>query len=626
VGTAKPRLFDGTGHLPSYLMFPRRQATVWGSFFLVLITGILYGPVRNFPFINFDDDVYVSKNVHVRPGLNAGTVSWSLTATAASNWHPLTWLSHALDCQIFGLNPGGHHLTNLLLHCINVVLLYLLLKVATGKPGRSLLVAALFALHPINVESVAWIAERKNLLSTMFFFLCLGAYGWYANKPGLGRWLVVAGAFILGLASKPMVVTLPFVLLLLDYWPLRRWKVPPQRMTRDVSEASQTSRPSERKKPSKSESALSRLLLEKVPLLLLSAASGAITLLAQKNAIRSLAKLSLIARLNNSVWAYGMYIWKTFWPARLAVFYPHPATALSFWKVALSGIFLVLATGQVWQRHRRQPYLATGWFWYLGTLVPVIGIVQVSDQAMADRYGYLPLIGIFVMFGWSVGEWADRKGLSIPWRAFGSSVLLATLALASRRQIDYWQSSEALWKHTLQVTGPNLVAENNLADALFVSGRLEEALPHFRSAVRLDSSNANRHINLGAALAEEGDIEGALQEYEAAARLATDRLLKARAYESLAALYAAQSRYTDVRESYHRALSLDPEHAPDLIQQVSGSVAADPSAAGYLQLGLLLEESGNTRGAWDAYREALRREPGSEQAAEFLARPGISAE
>ena len=445
---------------------------------LALLTLALYNPVNRHPFVNYDDDRYVINNPHVRQGLTADTFTWALTSTEQANWHPLTWMSHALDCSMFRLNPAGHHFTSILLHVVNVVLLFLLFMWGTGRFGPSLFVAALFALHPINVESVAWVAERKNVLCTMFFFLTLWAYGWYARKPDWKRYLAVAALFVAGLASKPMVITLPFVLLLMDYWPLAR--------LRSVSAEA-----------NKNTFSWSRLTLEKLPLLALSAASAVITMQAQRTggAIRTTAEFSLGARIATAIWAYAMYLWKMVWPARLAPLYPHPADSLATWQVLVAAAVLLAISAMVW-RLRSRRYLPVGWLWFLGTLVPVIGLVQVGEAAMADRYAYIPLIGIFVMIAFGFADWAESKQLGF-WPAIPAALILAALAFATHRQIGYWQSNEDLWAHTLAVTQNNFVAEDNLGGALTLEGKEEDAYPHFEAAARINPKDPLSRGNLG---------------------------------------------------------------------------------------------------------------------------------
>jgi protein O-mannosyl-transferase len=401
---------------------------------LASATIALYFPVIDHPFLVLDDRDYVVANSHVHDGLSWNTIKWAFTSNEAANWHPLTWLSHALDYQFFALNPAGHHLDSVLLHALNAVLLFLLLVWGTKRTGPSLLVAALFALHPINVESVAWIAERKNVLSTLLALLAIAAYAWYCRRPDWRRYLLVAALFAAGLMAKPMVITLPFVFLLLDYWPLERTP-----LAGGSGSASSNDFP---------RMTISRLLLEKVPLLFLSAASALLTLNAQRVAERTFAELPLGIRIGNAVVAYGLYLWKAIWPARLA-FYPHAVSSLPAWEWILSALVLLGVTLLV-VYFRRQRYLPVGWFWFLGTAVPVIGMVQVGEYAMADRYAYVPLIGIFVAFAWGVADLAKACHVRTVWLAIVSVCALAVLSSVTYRQIDFWGSDYQLWAHTLE--------------------------------------------------------------------------------------------------------------------------------------------------------------------------------
>jgi hypothetical protein len=425
---------------------------------LVVVTLALYNPVNRHVFVNYDDDRYVTENPHVRDGLSTSTISWALTSTEQANWHPLTWLSHALDYQLFHLNPTGHHFTSVLIHAANAVLLFLLLVYVTGRAGPSLFVALLFALHPINVESIAWIAERKNVLSTFFFLATISTYFWYAQKVSWQRYLAVIVLFAFGLMSKPMVVTLPFVLFLLDCWPLGRIQGSP------VAALQVGPRP------------LSGLIAEKLPLLALSAGSAVITMEAQQagGAMRSTVQFSLGVRLENAVVAYAMYLWKTIWPSRLAPLYPHPGDSLAAWQVAASMLVLAVITGTV-LRFRAKRYLVTGWLWFLGTLVPVIGLIQVGDQAMADRYAYIPVIGIFVMIAWSAADLADAHHVGLVPRLVPAACILLALSVATYRQLSYWSNSYDLWTHALAVTDRNFIAQDNLGGALLLLGKAEEA-------------------------------------------------------------------------------------------------------------------------------------------------------
>ncbi len=513
------------------------------SLLLAVFTFILYSPVRGFSFVNYDDDGYVTENTHVQAGLTGDTIVWALTSTEHDNWHPLTWLSHALDYDLFGLSPGAMHLTNVLLHALNVVLLFLLLQRATGFTGRSLLVAALFAAHPMNVESVTWIAERKNVLSTFFLLLTIGVYGWYAHKPTVKRYLAVAGLFALALMSKPMVVTLPCALLLLDFWPLNRvegWsKIPP---------------PPEEQIPQLS---FSRLALEKLPLLALSAGDALLTMLAQRKGGAIHLFLPFGVRLENAVYAYAMYIWKAFWPAHLAVFYPHPGRSLTALQLSLAALFLIAVSALVW-RERSRRSLVIGWFWYLGTLVPVIGLVQVGDQAMADRYAYVPLLGIFLMVVWGLADLADSLRISSRPRQAASALGLLILIVLSWRQIGYWRSNQALWAHTVAATGDNVYAEVNLGATFLQAGRPDLALPHFQNAARINPQDAGTHLNMGATYASVGRNLEAIEQYQVAIPFIRDPKILAQAYQAIGTLYARLGNYPPARENYQRALEFDP--------------------------------------------------------------------
>jgi len=588
-----------------------KQPAIVGCLVLAVLTLALYSPVRKHSFINFDDQSYVVKNVHVRAGLTWSTFTWSLTSIEESNWHPLTWLSHALDWELYGLNAGGHHFTNVLLHACNVLLLFLLLSWFTGNAWRSFLVAALFAVHPLNVESVAWVAERKNVLSALFFLLATGAYGWYAQKPSIQRYLTVAALFLFGLASKPMVITLPFVLLLLDFWPLQRiegWSLPlPATSPRTRKDRTG---PDAKTGFSVVQSSFSRLVLEKLPLMLLCAGSGVITIIAQRtSSIRTLQRFPLTVRLANATYAYAMYIWKAFWPARLGLFYPHPLGTLAMWRLALALLFLASVSALVWKERFAHPYAVTGWLWYLGTLVPVIGLVQVGDQAMADRYVYTPMLGIFVIAVWGTADWADHRQIVFQWRAAAVTIVLAILSFLTWRQIGYWRSSYDIWAHTLAVTEMNPIAESDLAGAMHAAGRFEEALPHYENALRMQPRDPKHHADLAEDLAECDRLPEAIAEYEQTIRLSADAEEQARSYQSLAILYGELGEYAEVRESYRQALLADPRFGEEMIRTLSGGVAQSRSPQGYLVLGILLEEAGHTTDARAAYQQALSLDP-----------------
>ena len=503
-------------------------------------TVAVYRPVGRHPFNFLDDQPYVVHNSDITH-LNWETVKWSFTTFRGANWFPLTWLSHALDYRLFSLRPGRHHDTNLLLHVFNAVLLFWILSQATGYVGRSWMVASLFALHPINVESVAWIAERKNLLSMFFFLLALGAYYAYARKPQVGRYLAVAGLYALGLMCKPQIITLPFVLLLWDYWPLERVALRNtpfalrfslfargsisafrnSDFVRDEGvllakseERSAKSDPSGEQRTANSEKRFSWLLLEKLPLLALSAASALVTVKAQaaggtmSGAVNS---FSFASRLGNAVVAYVRYLGDAIWPAHLAFFYPHAKNAPSAWQLlASSALLLVLTVLAIRSRNRR--YLAVGWLWYLGTMIPMIGLVQVGSQAMADRYAYLPFIGLFLAACWGVADWAERWPAVRMWVPAGAVAVLLLLSFATRRQVDYWSDDLTLWTHTAQVTTNNGFAENMIGEDLLRDGDREAAIPHFRAAAAMRPDDPFPHLHIGIYEEEHGRPHQALQE------------------------------------------------------------------------------------------------------------------
>ncbi len=504
----------------------------------------LYSPVIGHLFVVFDDHDYVTGNPYIHGGVAWSTIKWAFTSTYASNWHPLTWLSHALDYQLFGLSPAGHHLDSLLIHVVNAVLLFLVLQWITKRVGPSLLVAALFALHPINVESVAWVAERKNVLSTLFFLLAIAAYVWYAQKPDWRRYVLVGALFTAGLMAKPMVITLPFVLLLLDYWPLDR--TPLNRTPLDGSETG----------PALAKGVLrvgfSTLVLEKVPLLVLSAASGWITLKAQRtgHAVRTLQQSPLAVRIENAIVSYGLYLWKMVWPGRLAALYPYPENRLPAWQVTLSALMLLVVTALVWVL-RRKRYLPVGWFWFLGTLIPVIGVARVGAAAMADRYAYVPLIGIFLMIAWGLDDWAEAKAVRAVWRVIPALCVLTALGVATSRQLSYWDNDYDLWSQALAVNEQNPFAHDALA--LFLVEPGVDAILNQRA--NLDTKQklmveARRHF--------ERAVELRRQLTQQNPAYLPDLAL---ALRNLANLDLLENRMDEARQHYEEALKIDRQLA-----------------------------------------------------------------
>ncbi len=662
------------------------QATrYWQSGLLLLMVLGAFLPATRNGFINFDDNVYVTENSHVQQGLTWANLGWALTTRSAANWHPLTWVSHMVDWELFGPKPWGHHLTNILFHAANTLLLFLLLGRMTGSTWRSFFVAALFGVHPLRVESVAWVAERKDVLSAFFFMLTLWAYAAYARKAAAQRptpkapWSNAAGLprvhesakdaqgaagaelaiqqqdsdirnnpshryclvllfFALGLLSKPMLVTVPFVLLLLDYWPLQRWRSPGGAGT--------------------SAQAWRRLLTEKVPLLLLAAVVSVLTFVAQRHggAVWSVDRLPLSDRLENALVAYVRYAIKLFWPTQLAVFYPHPGSWPA-WLVLLAALLLLAVSALVWLGCCREPYLPVGWFWFLGTLVPVIGVVQVGWQSLADRYTYIPCIGAFIMVVWGVdalavklaGAGVRSSATSTPgkparpgpipnqpapsrWPKLllglaGAAILLVSMAL-TRREIGYWKDSETLFRRALAVTRHNFVAHydlgialisqarldeamtqlqiahqlrpkaanacNAMGEVLVRQGRLEEAMDQFHQAVALQPDSAVARNNLGVELSRKGALDQAIAEFQEALKARPDY---AKARGNLGMALQAKGRLDEAIEQLRQAVTLGPQ---------------DPEARN--NLGMALGRSGRLDEAIQQLEEAVRLEPTKPQA------------
>lgn len=504
---------------------------------LAAITWAVFGQTRHHEFINVDDVRYILKNPKVIPGLSIDGTAWAFTSFYASNWHPLTWLSHMLDCQLYGLNPAGHHLTNVLLHLATTILLFFVLREMTGALWRSAFVAALFAIHPLHVESVAWVAERKDVLSGLFFVLTIGAYARYVRDPWSPlRYGLVVLLFALGLMCKPMLVTLPFILILLDYWPLNR--------VRTTSDSHDNHFPTPR-----------RLVLEKLPFLGLAAASCLVTLLAQKAAIQPLGSVSLPLRVGNAFIASVAYLRQLFWPSDVAALYPFQIRDIAGSGIALS--LLLLAAISVVVFRVRRPYLVVGWLWYLVMLGPVIGIIKVGMHSRADRYTYLPHIGLYLMLAWAAADlgagWKHRRlvlsGLAIS--------ILTALIFTARTQASYWQNSQLLWTHTIACTADNPVAHTNLGEVFYAKGQLNDAIAQYETSLRIDPNQSDAHSALGVALLEAGRANEALAHLLSAVEINPGN---AEAQYNLGNTCFKTARANEALTHYHAAIEIKPDY------------------------------------------------------------------
>jgi protein O-mannosyl-transferase len=538
---------------------------------LAAVTFVLYWPVTRADFINFDDNLYVTDNAHVQSGVRSEEISWAFTTGHAANWHPLTWVSHMLDWQVYGTNAGGHHLTNLLFHIANSLLLFGFLQFVTGACWRSAVVAALFAWHPVHVESVAWISERKDVLSTFLWLLTMIAYVWYVRRPGRSRYAVVLLLFALGLLAKPMVVTLPIALLLLDIWPLQRASLG-RTQHQETTWIDQW-------KP---------LLLEKLPMLALAGIASLITIYVQSlgGAVAQL-HLSIAARVTNALVAYVRYLGKIIWPDHLAVFYPH--YYWPWWQVAGAILVLGLLLALIVRSGKTRPYLITGWFWYLITLLPVIGLIQVGEQSMADRYTYIPSIGLFIMVAWGISEVLAHRPSQQLTLVTLTSLALAGCLLCTRSQLRYWQNSAALFSHALEVTGENRVARNYLTQALSKSAQLDAAIRHYGDELRKNPNSDRIHNELGLVLDTRRKYREATNHYAIALQLNPKN---ATAHFNYGMTLVTLDQLDEAISHYVAALTLKPDYSE-----------ADT------QLTLALTQQGKSKEAIDRFRATLKSTP-----------------
>jgi len=629
----------------SFLKSPNGRICLLGAILVVITLAAFWGIWSN-SFINADDDVYVSDNLRVQSGLTAENIRWAFSTTYFGFYYPLTWLSHMLDCDLFGLWAGGHHITSLAIHLLNTLLLFWFLWRATGREGRSFSVAALFAVHPLHVESVAWVAERKDVLCAFFWFLALLAYLRYIEKPSVPRYSLLFIFFMCGLLSKPMIITLPFTLILLDYWPLKRWA--PFGAGRD-----QTPQVSGR-----GGAGLSRLLLEKLPLFLLIPVFAMLTFRAQEQAeaVASLKGLALDRRVSNALISYVAYLKKMVFPSDLSAYYPLSESGISTGYAVVCGAFLAAMTALALYLGRKKGYLAAGWLWYLGTLVPVIGVVQIGAQAMADRYTYVPLVGIFVILVWFFSDLAEEIKIRVRIsRAIFAATLLILVVLA-RIQAGYWADSLTLFNRALSITPDNFFAHNAVGNHYLVRGDNEKAVEHFREAVRLDPGYSVAHYNLAMALMNLGMYGEAVGHYEMAMKEKEDAvgmsnlgmalakldrreeaalwLRKAirlnpdcfDARNNLASVLSETGQLVEAEEQYREALRIRPGSPVSLnglgrvlaragrwseaVEQFRKAVQANPeNSSARISLGKALAESGETEAAADQFREALKAAP-----------------
>jgi tetratricopeptide (TPR) repeat protein len=542
---------------------------------LILSTLLVFWQVHNFDFVHYDDNDYVFENPHVLHGLSHDGIIWAFTTGYASNWHPLTWLSHMLDCQLFGPDPGWMHLINVLLHISNTLLLFAVLKKMTGALWPSAFVAAAFALHPMHVESVAWIAERKDVLSTFFMLLTLAAYVGYVRRPSIFRYLITLALFAFGLMAKPMLVTLPFVLLLLDHWPLNRFE-PQSRKSAPIGNRSEI---------------LQRTIIEKIPFFFLAVASSVITFVVQRSggAVIDMTALPLTYRVFNTFLSYARYTGNMFWPQDLAVFYPFDVRTINAWQAVLCALLLAGVSLLAIRFWRTRKYLPIGWFWFVGTLLPVIGLVQVGDQAYADRYTYIPYIGLFIMIAWGLPELFSKLPQRKMVLGIAAAMALTALGVSAHKQVGYWNNSAVLFSHAVEVTQNNYIAHYNLGFAYDATGRYQEAIDSYKQAIRIRPDYVEAHNSLGVTYCKLGRWQDAMGDFNEALRIDPNH---ARSHNNRGGAYVRLGRFTEAIEDFNRAIKIDPDYAE-----------------AYNNLGVAYNDQGRWQDAIDAYKQAIRINP-----------------
>ena len=582
------------------------------SLLLMVTTLVVFWPTSRFDFINFDDNIYISENPHVRSGLTWNNIQWALSAELTSDsshadlWIPVTFFSHILTAELFGMNPSAHHLVNVALHILNTVLLFWVLRRMTRDLWPSAFVAALFAIHPLHVESVAWVTERKDVLSMLFFLLTIGAYVRYIEQPHFSRYFPIICLFALGLMAKPMLVTLPIVLLLLDYWPLGRIPLHDFKLSGYFK-------------------GMGRLVWEKLPLFFLSAAFSVMTVISAQRAgaTRSFEMLPLWTRIVNAFISYATYIRKMIWPTDLAVFYPYQVDSLSMWQVSVVGLLLLAATSAFIGWREKRPYWVTGWFLYLVTLLPVIGLVQAGRQAMADRYTYIPLIGVFIMLAWGIPDfvknWRYRKIL-LP---LAAALVLPALMICTRVQLSHWRNSITIFEHAIEVTNDNFTAHNNLGIALAADGRIEAAIAHYSEAIRINPTDERGHNNLGVAFIKQGKFEEAQSHYLEAMRLKPNYV---EAYNNMAIALEKQGKIEEASEYFKETLRINPSYVSavtglgnlyfnagktqDAIEQYIHAIEITPNNAdAHFNIGIALSRQRKNEEAIRHYNQAIQLKP-----------------
>jgi len=622
---------------------------------LILAIIIAYGQVKNFDFVGYDDQEYITENSHVNKGLTVESMIWAFSSFHAANWHPLTWLSHMLDCKLYKLNPVGHHWTNLIIHMTNSILLFLVLKLMTGAIWRSAFVAALFALHPLHVESVAWISERKDVLSTFFGLLMMGAYCRYTKASDVKNYLWVIIFLSLGLMAKPMLVTFPIVLILLDFWPLKRFQFENHRLSQSDGKTFFYFK------------RFSRLILEKIPLLIPVVISCILTFIAQRSdeTVQTLEKLSLTNRISNALVSYVSYVLKMFWPSKLAVFYPHPVNTLPAWQIFGAALLISCACFFAIRAAKKYPYIVTGIFWYLGTLVPVIGMVQVGKQAMADRYTYIPLIGLFIIVAWGVSDifrkWHHRK----IYLGVLAMIILSALTARTFFQIRHWKDGVTLFEHAINVTENNYKAHNNLAVilsptdidraifhykealrihpnyvialhnlglALYTKRNYKEAVSYFTEALKIDPQKTDIRMDLANILLLQEKPEKAISEYRQI--LKTD-LGNANAHYNIACALSAQKKIDQAEHHYKEAIRINPNHErayynlamielkhgdlKEAFTHFAKTIKINPDfVQAYNKIGIILFKQGKYKRAKVFFSKALQLDPGFSEARTHL--------